>query len=89
MLSTESRTQRSLLEWIIDGRRFFENVTKCDSQATEKFREENRLRSTVGDVFDFIAFIQSVDIEPATMFISKRRMNVLVIVCIGARPELR
>lgn len=43
MLTAESRTQWSLLEWIIDGGRFFEDVSNRDSSSAEEFSPEDGL----------------------------------------------
>jgi hypothetical protein len=43
MFATETRAQRSLLEWVIDGGWFFEDVSESHSCSTEQFRPENGL----------------------------------------------
>lgn len=60
MLTAEPRAQRSLLERIVDGGRFLENVSQSDGGTTEQFRPENGLRGTVRDVGHLHALIRVV-----------------------------
>lgn len=43
VFATESRTQRSLFEWIVDCGWFFEDVRDCHGSAAEKFSPEDGL----------------------------------------------
>jgi hypothetical protein len=67
MLAAETGAQRSLLEWVVDGSWFLEDVSEGDSHTTSQLGPENRLSCTVGDVFELHALLGSIHIVESSM----------------------
>lgn len=79
VFTTETGAERSLLEWVVDGGRFLEDVGKGDGEAASQLGEENCLRCAVGDVFKLHALLLGVHIDPSTMGRSECRVMILVL----------
>lgn len=79
VFTTETGTERSLLERVVDGGRFLEDVSKGDGEAASQLSEENRLSCAVGDVFELHALLLGVDVDPPTMSWTERRVLILVL----------
>lgn len=62
MLTTETRAQRSLLERVVDGGGFLEDVSQSYRGTTEQFRPEYGLRGTIRDVGHLHARIRVVNV---------------------------
>lgn len=90
VFTSESGAERSLLERVVNGGRFLEDVGKGDGEAASQLGEENCLSCAVGDVFELHAFLFGVHVDPATMSSTEGRVFILVFRRqSGHRSELR
>lgn len=80
VLTTETRAQRSLLERIIDGGWFLEDVSHGNGGSAKQFRPKDGLSSAIRDISHLHALLLIVDVNPTAMFTVKQSwVRVLVV----------